>query len=106
MKKLNLIIAGIGLCFIFIFSFCASGSGENEESADTSIVQLEEKMNNIESTDTSGLKSKNAASQLGKEYTSKYICPDHCKGSGSDKEGKCSVCGMDLMENPNYGKNK
>ena len=91
---------------IFIFSFCASGSGENEEATDTTIVQLEEKMDNIESTDTSALKSNNATRQLGKEYTSKYICPDHCKGSGSDKEGKCPECGMELMENPNYGKIK
>lgn len=35
----------------------------------------------------------------GKEYTSKYVCPEHCKGSGSDKPGKCSECGMDLVEN-------
>lgn len=36
-----------------------------------------------------------------KEYTSLYICPGHCKGSGSDKPGTCPVCGMDYMENPN-----
>ena len=35
----------------------------------------------------------------GKEYTSKYVCPDHCEGSGSDKPGKCPVCGMDYVEN-------
>lgn len=27
---------------------------------------------------------------------SKYVCQMYCKGSGSDKEGSCQVCGMDL----------
>ena len=38
----------------------------------------------------------------GKEYTSAYICPMHCKDSGSDKEGKCPVCGMDYVNNENH----
>jgi len=28
------------------------------------------------------------------EYTSAYICPMHCEGSGSESPGKCPVCGM------------
>ena len=35
----------------------------------------------------------------GKEYTSAYICPMHCEGSGSDSAGLCPVCGMDYVEN-------
>jgi hypothetical protein len=35
----------------------------------------------------------------GKEYTSAYICPMHCEGSGSDEAGKCPVCGMDYVKN-------
>jgi len=35
-----------------------------------------------------------------KEFTSKYICPMHCKGSGSDTPGTCPVCGMEYIENP------
>ncbi|HQU57582.1 MAG: hypothetical protein KDD02_18945 [Phaeodactylibacter sp.] len=31
----------------------------------------------------------------GKEYTSAYVCPMHCEGSGSDQPGNCPVCGMD-----------
>ena len=38
----------------------------------------------------------------GPEYTSKYVCPMHCKGSGSDSEGKCPVCGMTYVLNENY----
>lgn len=37
----------------------------------------------------------------GKEFTSKYICPMHCEGSGSEAEGQCPVCGMDYVLNRN-----
>ncbi|RMG84627.1 MAG: hypothetical protein D6714_07505 [Bacteroidetes bacterium] len=39
------------------------------------------------------------ADQQGKEYTSAYVCPMHCEGSGSDQPGKCPVCGMDYVKN-------
>ncbi len=35
----------------------------------------------------------------GKEYTSAYVCPMHCEGSGADKPGDCPVCGMKYVEN-------
>jgi hypothetical protein len=104
MKKLNLIITGFALLGLLAFSNCASNDDATEEGKDSTIVQLEKKMDNIESTDSTKSKTKEGASKLGKEYTAKYICPDHCKGSGSDKAGKCSVCAMDLIENPNYQK--
>ena len=37
----------------------------------------------------------------GPEYTSAYICPMHCEGSGSDEAGSCPVCGMDYVKNKN-----
>ncbi|WNJ16450.1 heavy metal-binding domain-containing protein [Pontibacter sp. G13] len=37
--------------------------------------------------------------KTGKEYTSAYICPMHCAGSGSDEPGTCPVCGMDYVAN-------
>ena len=40
----------------------------------------------------------------GKEYTSAYICPMHCEGSGSNEPGKCPVCGMDYVKNSNKDK--
>lgn len=40
----------------------------------------------------------------GKEYTSAYICPMHCKDSGSDKPGECPVCGMAYEKNDNSKK--
>ncbi len=35
----------------------------------------------------------------GPEYTSLYICPMHCQGSGSDHAGVCPSCGMDYVMN-------
>jgi len=41
------------------------------------------------------------ADKQGPEYTSAYICPMHCEGSGSDEPGECPVCGMDYVKNEN-----
>jgi ABC-type nickel/cobalt efflux system permease component RcnA len=46
-----------------------------------------------------GQEETSSINTAGKEYTSAYICPMHCEGSGSDKEGKCPVCKMDYEEN-------
>ena len=35
----------------------------------------------------------------GPEWTSDYVCPMHCKGSGSNAEGTCPVCKMKLVKN-------
>lgn len=35
----------------------------------------------------------------GPEYTSAYICPMYCTGSGSSEPGECPVCGMDYVAN-------
>lgn len=102
MKKLNLVLAGFAMLAMLTFSYCSSNGESSEEKKDSTIVELEKKMDNLESSDSSSVKSKDGA--LGKEYTAKYICPMHCKGSGSDKAGKCSVCDMELIENPNYQK--
>lgn len=40
----------------------------------------------------------------GKEYTSAYVCPMHCEGSGSDEPGKCPVCGMDYIAQAEHTK--
>ncbi len=44
------------------------------------------------------------AEKLGKEYTSAYVCPMHCEGSGSDTEGTCPKCGMDYVANVEHQK--
>lgn len=54
----------------------------------------------ISSCGNSGKKEK--TEQQGKEYTSAYVCPMHCEGSGSDEPGKCPVCGMDYVKNEDH----
>jgi hypothetical protein len=44
-----------------------------------------------------------AQEQTGPEYTSAYICPMYCPGSGSDGPGKCPKCGMDYVKNEKAG---
>ena len=39
------------------------------------------------------------------EFTSAYVCPMHCDGSGSDKVGDCPTCGMDYVKNENHMEN-
>ena len=53
--------------------------------------------------ETKTVKIEKATDKNGKEYTSRYICPMHCKGSGSEVKGqKCPACEMDLVENRNH----
>ena len=44
------------------------------------------------------------AEELGKEYTSTYVCPMHCEGSGSEEEGNCPKCGMAYVLNEEHTK--
>ena len=43
-----------------------------------------------------------AGEKQGPEYTSAYICPMHCEGSGSEEPGKCPKCGMDYVKNEEH----
>lgn len=40
--------------------------------------------------------------EQGKEYTSAYVCPMHCEGSGSVEEGSCPKCGMTYVINTDH----
>ena len=76
MKNLKIVILAISLLIIgFAFSSCGGSAS-------------------IKAGDTE---------QQGKEYTSAYICPMHCEGSGSDAAGTCPVCGMDYVKNEKHG---
>lgn len=82
---------------------CASNEKDVENKSDTvkidSTEQIEYSVSEVdESREKDTVKTNN---ELGTEYTAKYICPNHCKGSGGNKPETCPVCGMDYMENPN-----
>ena len=40
--------------------------------------------------------------ESGPEFTSAYVCPMHCAGSGGAEAGKCPACGMDYVENEDH----
>jgi len=40
-----------------------------------------------------------------KAYTSAYVCPLHCAGSGSDRPGTCIGCGIDYVPLSEHNKN-
>ena len=50
----------------------------------------------------SGCDGNDNTAKEGKEYTSAYICPMHCDGSGSDEAGECPVCKMDYVKNEDH----
>ena len=41
------------------------------------------------------------AQGVGVEFTAHYTCANHCKGSGSEAEGTCPVCGSAYQHNQN-----
>jgi len=106
MKKLNYLFAGLAFIAVLSFVSCSNDESKSDE-AEENLTELEEKMDEIVIEDNDSLKTTTeGTTELGVEYTAKYVCPNRCKGSGFDKEGECKnpECGMELMENPNYKK--
>ncbi len=102
MKTIRLITAGLFLSFILA---CNSENSNNSNNQGTDSVNVPVE-NSVKETLTDSTEAKTEENtgndQLNEEYTAKYICPNHDKGSGSDNPGDCPVCGMELIENPNY----
>ena len=103
MKKILILLLAVTLV---AFS-CKKSDEKNQQTVnDTTVTQKQDSIsvveNNKDTLTTSDTTTEDETTELGKEYTSKYICPMHCKGSGSDKPGTCPVCGMEYIENPDY----
>ena len=82
MKLINIKV--LASAFILSMSLCMISCGGNASSGDKKLEVNQE------------------VNKSGKEYTSAYICPMHCEGSGSDKPGTCPVCNMDYVANKDY----
>lgn len=54
---------------------------------------------------TSSTNTSSEVDKSGLEYTSAFICPMHCEGSGSSEPGTCPVCQMELRPNSNFKAN-
>jgi len=79
MKSLKLILSMMLLAATTLIVSCGNG-GEKQD----------------------GVKTK--MTQDGPEYTSAFVCPMYCTGSGSAEMGECPECGMDYVANKNFKK--
>lgn len=89
-KLYRIIILIISISAIFS---CNSDTETKSELRDTTYILI-----------TKTVPSKEQAPTLEEDvdFVAKYVCPNHCNGSGSDKQGDCSFCGMELIENIDY----
>lgn len=91
MKHILFAFLILGLGF---FAACGGNTeGNTDNSTEQSGEMMKEKMNANDAAEM-------VIDSTGKEYTSVYICPMYCKGSGSDQPGTCPVCDMDYVKNP------
>ena len=72
------------LSFTFVFTACGDSAATTETATET---------------------ASEAPHGEGKEFTSAYVCPMHCDGSGSDTAGECSVCGMEYVAKADHTEN-
>lgn len=93
LKSLLILALGLGL------SFSAVSCGGNTNSAEQTEEAAQSAMEAMEAAEEEGNEEDPA-------YTSAYVCPMHCEGSGSDEPGKCPVCGMDYVANPDHAKDQ
>lgn len=91
MKQVKLYLFSIVL--IAFFAACGSDTGHNHEGKDN---------NSAAGSQTENTQAKPHGE--GKEYTSAYVCPMHCEGSGSDEAGNCPKCGMDYVKSEDHVK--
>lgn len=80
LKKYAFIFAVAGSCFL---GACQNSTSEKAEVS-------------TEAAATSEAADAAASEQLA------YICPMKCEGSASHTPGKCPVCSMELVKNPDY----
>lgn len=96
--SLFVLVFGLGL----LMTSCSGGDAQNGANDD----QQEEMMHDDHDHDHDDTTMEAGAMHgEGKEYTSAYVCPMHCTGSGSEEEGKCPVCGMAYVPLAEHTKN-
>lgn len=102
-----------GIAFASVLVLTVSCKGKTEEAKEETSTEatmeheghdMEKEGHDMDSMDHEGqdMESMETAKMEGKEYTSKYVCPMHCEGSGSGAEGKCPVCGMTYVLNEEH----
>lgn len=97
--KLNTILAGLFIALMAVAcgdtSQTGNDNGEAQEAQQEEATQMQDEGHDHEHAD-------HMEGTAGPEYTSRYICPMHCEGSGSEEPGVCPVCGMDYVLNEDF----
>ena len=105
----RILLSVLALCFVYVLASCGEHSHEekgNDQTQGTEASHEHEHDHDDESHDHDHDHEgdhdhdHDAVDQSGAEFTSAYVCPMHCEGSGSDEPGQCPVCEMDYKENP------
>ena len=98
MKKRNFILVSIlSLLMLIFFSACNNSSENKNTDNDTLTTEIDNQLQ----TDNDTI-NRSETIEEDADYTSKYVCPMHCEGSGTNEKGNCKVCGMELIENFDY----
>jgi hypothetical protein len=91
--------------FLLALGFMTSCGSETatdaENTAGEAVEAVEEAATEAAETMKEG--AEEMVDKSGPEYTSAYVCPMHCEGSGSKGPGVCPSCGMDYVMNENAG---
>ncbi len=107
MKYFKLIFLGVVISAVAI---ACGNNGHDHEHADHDGTEMHEDHDAMHENgeamhnDDSDADAAEQPAGEGPEYTSAYVCPMHCEGSGSDKPGKCPVCGMEYVANTDHMK--
>lgn len=82
--------------FMFAFQACDEKKGDGEGDGQDSTEQADS------SASASDSDSDQADADSDASEVFHYVCAMACEGSGSNEEGKCPGCDMDLVENPDW----
>jgi predicted Zn-ribbon and HTH transcriptional regulator len=89
--------------FLTAIIFSCGSEEKNENTSDSSEV-IKNESENLNESNINHL-SKDTLNKVKKNIVknnTKYICPQGDKEGNLDKPGICPVCGMELIENPDY----
>jgi hypothetical protein len=98
MKTLSILQKSTLVLFVLFMASCGNTSKKSSTSDESTTTEMQ--MQNEDHSEHA--MQMDSMVKDGPEYTSRYVCPMHCEGSGSDTEGKCPVCGMTYVLNENY----
>lgn len=93
----------ISIIIVFIFSSCKSNdnSSDNKDSLNTDYIDTLIDTDTVSNTNNLDSIYENK-SDIDEVIATKYICPIGDIEGNQNKAGICPICGMELIENPDY----